>query len=110
MSQLVVKMQIIDKSLLPMTLFSQEKKTNEKQTTPTEQLNSLQFKRLDINSALQRRTKGKISKKGLSKIRWERMFTTVGGSGAPKSYLSYFLIVFQYCEGLHSTHDASSTR
>ena len=32
------------------------------------------------------------NKKGLSKIRWERMFTTVGGSGAPKSYLSYFLI------------------
>jgi signal peptidase I len=32
------------------------------------------------------------NKKGFSKIRWERMFTTVGGSGAPKSYLSYFLM------------------
>jgi signal peptidase I len=32
------------------------------------------------------------NKKGFSKIRWERMFTTVGGSGEPKSYLSYFLI------------------
>jgi len=33
------------------------------------------------------------NKKGLSKIRWERMFTTVGGSGAPVSYFKYFLIV-----------------
>ena len=29
----------------------------------------------------------------LDKIRWERMFTTVGGSGNPVSYLPYFLIV-----------------
>ena len=28
----------------------------------------------------------------LSKIRWERVFTTVGGDGEPKSYLKYFLI------------------
>ena len=32
------------------------------------------------------------NKKGFSKIRWDRMFTTVGGSGEPISYLSYFLI------------------
>ncbi|WP_108868729.1 signal peptidase I [Aquimarina aquimarini] len=32
--------------------------------------------------------------KGLfNKIRWERMFTTVGGSGKPVSYFKYFLIV-----------------
>ncbi|TSE08641.1 MULTISPECIES: signal peptidase I [Aquimarina] len=32
--------------------------------------------------------------KGLfNKIRWERMFTTVGGSGNPVSYFKYFLIV-----------------
>ena len=31
------------------------------------------------------------SGKGLNKIRWERMFTTVGGSGKPVSYLYYFL-------------------
>jgi signal peptidase I len=30
---------------------------------------------------------------GLSKIRWERMFTTVGGQGEPVSYLPYFLVV-----------------
>ena len=29
--------------------------------------------------------------KGINKIRWERMFTTVGGSGEPVSYLYYFL-------------------
>jgi hypothetical protein len=28
-----------------------------------------------------------------NKIRWERMFTTVGGSGAPVSYFKYFLIL-----------------
>ncbi|MEL6810253.1 MAG: signal peptidase I [Bacteroidota bacterium] len=32
------------------------------------------------------------NKSGLSKIRWDRMFTTVGGSGEPVSYLKYFLI------------------
>ena len=26
-------------------------------------------------------------------IRWERMFTTVGGSGEPVSYLKYFLML-----------------
>jgi signal peptidase I len=26
------------------------------------------------------------------KIRWERLFTTVGGNGEPVSYLMYFLI------------------
>ncbi len=32
--------------------------------------------------------------KGLAnKIRWERLFTTVGGSGQPVSYFKYFLIV-----------------
>lgn len=30
---------------------------------------------------------------GLDKIRWERMFTTVGGPGQPISYLPYFLIL-----------------
>lgn len=30
--------------------------------------------------------------KGLDKIRWERMFTTVGGNGKPVSYFIYFLI------------------
>ncbi len=29
--------------------------------------------------------------KGLSKIRWERLFTTVGGDGQPQSYFKYFL-------------------
>ena len=27
-----------------------------------------------------------------SKIRWDRMFTTVGGDGEPVSYFKYFLI------------------
>ncbi len=30
---------------------------------------------------------------GLDKIRWERMFTTVGGDGEPVSYFKYFLIL-----------------
>ena len=30
--------------------------------------------------------------KGLDKIRWERLFTTVSGSGKPVSYFMYFLI------------------
>jgi signal peptidase I len=29
---------------------------------------------------------------GLSKIRWERMFTTVGGDGQPYSYFKFFLL------------------
>jgi signal peptidase I len=33
------------------------------------------------------------SKTWFSKIRWDRMFTTVGGSGEPVSYFKYFLIV-----------------
>lgn len=32
------------------------------------------------------------NKSGFNKIRWERMFTTVGGSGKPVSYLWYFII------------------
>lgn len=32
------------------------------------------------------------NKSGLQKIRWERLFTTVGGSGEPVSYFKYFLI------------------
>ncbi len=32
------------------------------------------------------------NKKGFDKIRWERMFTTVGGSGEPVSYLKWFLL------------------
>ena len=31
--------------------------------------------------------------KGMDKIRWERLFTTVGGSGKPVSYLIPFLVV-----------------
>jgi signal peptidase I len=30
--------------------------------------------------------------KGFGKIRWERLFTTVGGDGQPQSYFKYFLI------------------
>ena len=30
---------------------------------------------------------------GINKIRWNRLFTTVGGSGKPVSYFKYFLIV-----------------
>jgi len=29
---------------------------------------------------------------GLGKVRWERLFTTVGGSGQPYSYFKFFLI------------------
>lgn len=32
------------------------------------------------------------NKKGFSKIRWERMFTTVGGDGEPVSYFKWFLV------------------
>lgn len=32
------------------------------------------------------------NKSGMSKIRWDRVFTTVGGSGEPVSYFRYFLI------------------
>jgi signal peptidase I len=31
--------------------------------------------------------------KGLDKIRWERLFTTVGGDGQPQSYFRWFLFV-----------------
>lgn len=31
-------------------------------------------------------------KSGFSKIRWDRMFTTVGGNGEPVSYLKFFLM------------------
>jgi signal peptidase I len=31
--------------------------------------------------------------KGLGKIRWERLFTTVSGEGEPQSYFKYFLIL-----------------
>ena len=30
---------------------------------------------------------------GFSKIRWDRMFTTVGGQGDPVSYFPYFLVI-----------------
>ncbi|HSJ11506.1 MAG TPA: S26 family signal peptidase, partial [Gillisia sp.] len=29
----------------------------------------------------------------INKVRWDRLFTTVGGPGDPVSYLPYFLIV-----------------
>lgn len=32
------------------------------------------------------------NKSGLDKIRWERMFTTVGGNGEPVSYFKFFVI------------------
>jgi signal peptidase I len=32
------------------------------------------------------------NKRGFDKIRWERLFTTVGGDGEPVSYLKFFLI------------------
>ncbi len=31
--------------------------------------------------------------KGLKKIRWDRLFTTVGGDGEPRSYFKFFLIL-----------------
>ncbi|MGC4039622.1 MAG: signal peptidase I [Flavobacterium sp.] len=31
--------------------------------------------------------------KGLNKIRWERLFTTVSGEGQPQSYFKYFLVL-----------------
>ena len=31
--------------------------------------------------------------KGLNKIRWDRMFTTVNGEGQPESYFKYFLVL-----------------
>jgi len=33
------------------------------------------------------------NEKGINKIRWDRMFTTVGGDGEPVSFLYYFLSV-----------------
>ena len=30
--------------------------------------------------------------KGIHKIRWDRMFTTAGGEGQPKSYFIYFIV------------------
>ena len=38
---------------------------------------------------------------GLDKIRWERLFTTVGGQGKPVSYLSYFLIALVILIGIN---------
>jgi len=31
--------------------------------------------------------------KGINKIRWSRLFTTVGGNGQPQSYFKYFLFI-----------------
>jgi signal peptidase I len=31
--------------------------------------------------------------KGINKIRWSRVFTTVDGEGQPQSYFKYFLII-----------------
>lgn len=31
--------------------------------------------------------------KGINKVRWDRVFTTVDGEGQPQSYLKYFLII-----------------
>ena len=38
--------------------------------------------------------------KGINKIRWERMFTTVNGEGQPQSYFQYFLIALAIYFGL----------
>ncbi|TGD59791.1 signal peptidase I [Flavobacterium humi] len=40
------------------------------------------------------------NEKGLKKIRWDRVFTTVGGDGQPQSYFKYFLIVLALYFGL----------
>ena len=37
---------------------------------------------------------------GLAKIRWERMFTTVGGEGQPYSYFKFFLIALAVYFGI----------
>jgi signal peptidase I len=34
--------------------------------------------------------------KGLNKVRWDRVFTTVSGEGQPESYLRYFLIFLAF--------------
>ena len=40
--------------------------------------------------------------KGLNKIRWDRMFTTVNGEGQPESYFKYFLgLLLLYFVGEH---------
>ena len=40
--------------------------------------------------------------KGLGKIRWERLFTTVGGDGQPQSYFKWFLLALvAYFVGEH---------
>jgi signal peptidase I len=33
----------------------------------------------------------------LKSIRWDRMFTTVGGSGKPVSYFNFFIITLALC-------------
>lgn len=38
--------------------------------------------------------------KGLDKIRWDRMFTTVGGDGQPYSYFKFFLIALAVYFGI----------
>ena len=38
--------------------------------------------------------------KGINKIRWERLFTTVNGEGQPQSYFQYFLIALAIYFGL----------
>ena len=43
---------------------------------------------------------GDTKGKGLGKIRWERLFTTVGGDGQPQSYFKFFLLaLFAYFVG-----------
>ncbi|MES2543794.1 MAG: signal peptidase I [Bacteroidota bacterium] len=38
--------------------------------------------------------------KGLNKIRWDRVFTTVSGDGEPQSYFKYFLVVLALYFGI----------
>lgn len=38
--------------------------------------------------------------KGINKIRWDRMFTTVNGEGQPQSYFQYFLIAIALYFGI----------
>lgn len=46
---------------------------------------------------------------GINKIRWERMFTTVGGDGQPYSYLKFFLIALAAYIGITFYLDKKKT-
>lgn len=49
--------------------------------------------------------------KGLNKIRWDRMFTTVNGEGQPESYFKYFLgLLLLYFVGEHFWKKRKATK